>query len=53
MNPAYVHKKFIFNEKIDEDYIYSLYEQDYVYIAEVFSSSWNAEGRIGSLYFCL
>ena len=39
MNPAYVHKKFIFNEKIDEDYIYSLYEQDFVYIAEVFSSS--------------
>ena len=39
MNPAYVHKKFIFNEKIDEDYIYSLYEHDYAYIAEVFNSS--------------
>lgn len=39
MNPAYVHKKFIFNEKIDEDYIYSLYEYDYAYIAEVFNSS--------------
>ena len=39
MNPAYVHKKFIFNEKIDEDYIYILYEHDYAYIAEVFNSS--------------
>jgi hypothetical protein len=39
MNPAYVHKKFIFNEKIDEDYIYSLYEYDYAYIAEVFNNS--------------
>lgn len=39
MNPAYVHKKFIFNEKIDEDYIYSLYEHDYAYIAEVFNNS--------------
>jgi hypothetical protein len=39
MNPAYVHKKFIFNEKIDEAYIYSLYEYDYAYIAEVFNNS--------------
>lgn len=39
MNPAFVHKKFIFNEKIDEDYMFSLYEYDYAYIAEVFNSS--------------
>jgi hypothetical protein len=39
MNQASVHKKFIFNEKIDQDYLYSLYEEDYHYIAEVFSSS--------------
>jgi hypothetical protein len=39
MNHAYVHKKFIFNEKIDEDYLFSLYEHDYVYIAEVFNTS--------------
>jgi len=31
-------KRFIFNEKIDQDYIYSLYEADYAYIAEVFNS---------------
>jgi hypothetical protein len=39
MNQANVHKKFIFNEKIDGDYLFSLYENDFVYIAEVFSSS--------------
>jgi hypothetical protein len=39
MNPAKAHKKFIFNENIDEDHIYGLYEQDYTYIAEVFNSS--------------
>lgn len=39
MNQVNVHKKFIFNEKIDEDYIYSLYEYDYTYITEVFNSS--------------
>ncbi|HUQ66559.1 MAG TPA: hypothetical protein VM101_10405 [Flavitalea sp.] len=39
MNPAYVHKKFIFNEKIEDTYIHSLYEHDYAYIAEVFSTS--------------
>jgi hypothetical protein len=39
MNPAKAYKKFIFNENIDEDYIISLYEHDYAYIAEVFNSS--------------
>ena len=39
MNPANAHKKFIFNEKIDEAHIYSLYEHDYTCIAEVFNSS--------------
>jgi chemotaxis protein histidine kinase CheA len=29
-------KKFIFNEKIDSDYLYSLYEDDYQYIEEIF-----------------
>jgi hypothetical protein len=42
MNPAKAHKKFIFNENIDEDHIYSLYEHDYSYIAEVFNSSLEA-----------
>lgn len=39
MNPARTYKKFIFNEKIDEDYLFSLYQDDYEYIAEVFNSS--------------
>jgi Hpt domain len=32
-------KKFIFNEKIDADFLYSLYEDDYAYIAEVFQTT--------------
>ena len=32
-------KKFIFNEKLDSDYLYSLYEDDYQYIEEIFSTT--------------
>jgi len=32
-------KKFIFNEKIDSDYLYSLYEDDYQYIEEIFGTT--------------
>jgi hypothetical protein len=39
MNPAKAYKKFIFNENIDEDHIFGLYELDYAYIAEVFNNS--------------
>lgn len=39
MNLAEAHKNFIFNENIDEEHIFSLYEYDYAYIAEVFNSS--------------
>lgn len=39
MNRHFVHKKFIFNAKIDQDYLHSLYEEDYAYVAEVFSGS--------------
>jgi hypothetical protein len=39
MNGPSVHKKFIFNEKIDQDYLFSLYEDDYAYIIEVFNNS--------------
>lgn len=42
MNQPSVHKKFIFNQKIDHDWLYSLYEDDYAYIAEVFGSSIDA-----------
>jgi len=32
-------KKFIFNEKIDADYLYSLYEDDYQYVEEIFQTT--------------
>ena len=32
-------KKFIFNEKFDSEYLYSLYEDDYQYIEEIFSTT--------------
>ena len=32
-------KKFIFNEKIDSDYLYSLYEDDYQYIEDIYSTT--------------
>ena len=39
MNRVTAHKKFIFNSKIDQRWLYSLYEDDYTYIAEVFNNS--------------
>lgn len=39
MNSVPTHKKFIFNNKIDQTWLHSLYEYDYSYIAEVFNSS--------------
>lgn len=39
MNPEFSLKKFIFSQKIDSSYLYSLYEDDYSYIAEVFQTS--------------
>ena len=38
MNRTNGHNKFKFNEKIDENWLHSLYEDDYAYIAEVFNS---------------
>ncbi len=32
-------KKFIFNEKIDEEYIRSLYDDEYLYITEIFQTT--------------
>ena len=39
MNGANFSKKFIFNEKVDSDYLYSLYEDDYQYIEEIFGTT--------------
>ena len=39
MNESNFSKKFIFNEKLDADYLYSLYEDDYQYIEEIFQTT--------------
>ncbi len=39
MNDQHRHKNFIFNPKIDSGFLFSLYENDYVYILEVFTDS--------------
>jgi HPt (histidine-containing phosphotransfer) domain-containing protein len=39
MNESNFSKKFIFNEKIDSDYVYSLYEDDFQYIEEIFGTT--------------
>jgi HPt (histidine-containing phosphotransfer) domain-containing protein len=39
MNQTQVHKTFTFNSKIDEDWLYSMYEADYPYIMEIFGNS--------------
>lgn len=32
-------KKFIFNEKIDSEFLFSMYADDYVYIEEIFATA--------------
>jgi hypothetical protein len=32
-------KQFIFNEKLDKEYLFSLYADDYVYIEEIFATT--------------
>ena len=32
-------KKFIFNEKLDSDYLFSLYADDYSYVEEIFATT--------------
>jgi len=39
MSESNFSKKFIFNEKIDGDYLYSLYEDDFQYIEEIFQTT--------------
>ena len=39
MSHQSVSKIFVFNDKIDKAFIFSLYEDDYVYISEVFGTS--------------
>ena len=39
MSESNFSKKFIFNEKLDTGYLFSLYEDDYQYIEEIFSTT--------------
>lgn len=39
MQEPFSRKKFIFNNKIDSDYLFSLYEDDYQYIEEIFKTT--------------
>ena len=36
MNKPFEHNKFVFSQEIDNNFIFSLYEDDYSYIEEVF-----------------
>jgi HPt (histidine-containing phosphotransfer) domain-containing protein len=39
MTDPYLHKNFIFNEKIDREFLFSLYEDDLLYIEEIFKTT--------------
>lgn len=39
MSDSFLRKKFIFNEVIDSEYLFSLYEDDFGYIEEIFKTT--------------
>jgi len=39
MKDSFLHKKFIFNDNIDSEFLFSLYEDDFLYIEEIFKST--------------
>lgn len=39
MTDPYLHKNFVFNEKIDCEFLFSLYEDDLLYIEEIFKTT--------------
>lgn len=39
MGDSFSHKKFIFNDKIDSEFLFSLYEDDFEYIEEIFKTT--------------
>ena len=39
MTDRFAHKKFIFNEKIDSEFLFSLYEEDFMYMEEIFKTT--------------
>lgn len=41
MRDPFLHKKFIFNDNIDSEFLFSLYEDDFPYIEEIFLTTIN------------
>ena len=39
MRDPFLHKKFIFNDNIDSEFLFSLYEDDFLYIEEIFKTT--------------
>ena len=39
MSDSFLRKKFIFNEMIDSDFLFSLYEDDFGYMEEIFKTT--------------
>jgi HPt (histidine-containing phosphotransfer) domain-containing protein len=39
MRNPFLHKKFIFNDNIDSEFLFSLYEDDFLYIEEIFKTT--------------
>jgi chemotaxis protein histidine kinase CheA len=39
MKDSFSYKKFIFNDKIDSEFLFSLYEDDFIYIEEIFKTT--------------
>jgi chemotaxis protein histidine kinase CheA len=39
MKDRFSHKKFIFNDKIDSEFLFSLYEDDFMYMEEIFRTT--------------
>lgn len=39
MNDQFLHKRFIFNEKIDGNFLKSLYDDDFIYVEEIFKTT--------------
>ncbi len=39
MKDSFSHKKFIFNDKIDSEFLFSLYDDDFMYMEEIYKTT--------------
>ncbi|MBC7829239.1 MAG: Hpt domain-containing protein [Chitinophagaceae bacterium] len=46
MKDPFLHKKFIFNDNINSDFLFSLYEDDFLYIEEIFKTTLDQLGSV-------